>query len=93
MDNDVFVILSGDCRMDLFPSFFERATLPHVKKAIKEMFRQPERNEETIEKLGELLRFETEKEKLASPWSRNKGSCGRYTKILAFFEDLKTKKG
>lgn len=94
--DEPFVILVDRCRMALNPCFFEQATLANIRKALKYLFQQPWRNEETIARLGEHLTKKTAETKEAASRTeerRVKTIYERYTKILACFEALKTKGG
>ena len=95
--DEPFVILVDRCRMELYPSFFDSATLANIRKALKYLFQQPWRNEETIARLGEHLTKKTAETKEAYRQASQKDArtaktiYERYTKILAHFDALKTK--
>lgn len=91
---ETFVILVDRCRFELYPSYFEGAALANIRKVLKYLFQEPWRNEDTIARLGEHLTKKTAEAKEAASNTedrRVKTTFERYTKILAFYEALKTK--
>lgn len=98
MDNTQLTVLVERCVMQINPDpFFDHSTLVNCRKLLRYVFQEPDRNTETIASLGGYLPAKVAETKTAldaDPANKRlKAKYDRYSKILAYFEGLKTKNG
>lgn len=97
MDSIPLTVLVERCVMQInLDPFFDKSSLANIRKLFRYVFQEPNRNMETIAALSGYLPAKVVETKTALDADANKRlktKYDRYSKILAYFEGLKTKSG